>query len=480
MTKIQKTKMSKHEFMTQTPVGKLVVILGIPAIATMLITSVYNMADTFFVGLIGDGTIGTSAVSIVFSYMSILQAIGFFFGHGSGNLISRLLGRQKNEEASVMASVGFFLAFGIGALLLIFGMIFLEPFAKLLQANPDNMEEVKSYLFYILLGSPFIVSSFVLNNQLRFQGSAYYGMVGIGIGAVLNIALDPLFIFTLDMGVGGAGLATSISQIVSFCVLLFMGTRGENIRLRLKNFKPTGAHLVEIVKGGTPSLLRQGLAAVAVMCLNGVAFAISEDNTLVAAMGVSSRIMHFIFSTLLGFGQGFQPLCGYNYGAKRYDRVKAAFWFCIKWCTVVVVVASVLGFIFAPQLASLLNQNEAVYTAAGTALRHQFVVFPLLPFTVLTNMILQNLSRVYGASVLALMRQGAAYIPLLYVMQPFGEFGLFLVQPIADVVAFAVAVPLAVRLLKELTSKQLAVEQEVSDGEMPATGETCLTNDEQM
>lgn len=441
-------KQNKHEFMTQTPIGKLLFTLAVPATITMLITSIYNMADTFFVGKIGDGVIGTSAVSIVFSYMAIMQAIGFFFGHGSGNYISKKLGANDKESANKMAATGFFSAFAVGVVLMVFGLIFLEPFAYLLQANEENLGEVKSYLFYILLGSPFIMSSFVLNNQLRFQGSAYYGMIGIGLGGILNIALDPLLIFVFNMGVGGAGLATSISQIVSFTILLIMGTRGGNIRIRIKNFAPSKHLYLEILKGGTPSLFRQSLSSVSVICLNGVADAVA-GTALVAGMGVAQKIMHFIFSMLLGIGQGFQPVCGYNYGAKRYDRVKKAYWTCVKFCSILTLIVAVLGFIFAKEFASLINSEVA--DIAGVALRYQFVTLIVMPFIVMTNMTLQNLGKVFSASVMALIRQGAAYIPLLYLLQFLGITGVYLTQPIADLVALSLAIPLMIKTLKELT-----------------------------
>ena len=441
-------KQNKHEFMTQTPIGKLLFTLAVPATITMLITSIYNMADTFFVGKIGDGVIGTSAVSIVFSYMAIMQAIGFFFGHGSGNYISKKLGANDKESANKMAATGFFSAFAVGVVLMVFGLIFLEPFAYLLQANEENVGEVKSYLFYILLGSPFIMSSFVLNNQLRFQGSAYYGMIGIGLGGILNIALDPLLIFVFNMGVGGAGLATSISQIVSFTILLIMGTCGGNIRIRIKNFAPSKHLYLEILKGGTPSLFRQSLSSVSVVCLNGVADAVA-GTALVACMGVAQKIMHFIFSMLLGIGQGFQPVCGYNYGAKRYDRVKKAYWTCVRFCSILTLIVAVLGFIFAKEFASLINSEVA--DIAGVALRYQFVTLIVMPFIVMTNMTLQNLGKVFSASVMALIRQGAAYIPLLYLLQFLGITGVYLTQPIADLVALSLAIPLMIKTLKELT-----------------------------
>lgn len=451
---MSKLKANKQAFMTQTKISKLVVILAIPAMISMLITSIYNMADTYFVGLIGDGVVGTSAVSVVFSYMSIMQAMGFFFGHGSGNYISKKLGKGDNKSANEMASVGFFSSFILGLVFLVFGIIFLEPFAKLLQANPENMQDVKSYLFYILLGSPFIMTSFVLNNQLRFQGSAYYGMIGIGVGALLNIALDPLLIFGLNMGVGGAGLATSQSQIVSFLILFIMCNKDGNIKVSFKTFKPSWKKYKQIIIGGTPSFIRQGFASVSVMVLSDVAYAVG-GNELVAGMGVGARIMFFIFSVLLGLGQGFQPICGYNYGAKRYDRVLQAYRFTILSSTLIVVVFSIICFIFAPQFARLINSDPTVYNIAGTSLRFQFVMFISMPFVVATNMMLQNLGRVVGASLLSTIRQGVVYIPALYLFYALsmGQIGVFLAQPIADFIALIVSIPYAIKEVKRLLIK---------------------------
>lgn len=457
----------KHTLMIQTKIPKLVVVLAIPAMLTMLITSIYNMADTYFVGLIGDGSIGTSAVTVVFSYMSIMQALGFFFGHGSGNYISKKLGGQDYKNANEMASVGFYSAFILGAVFLCLGLLLLEPFALLLQANPENLEDVKSYLIYILLGSPFIMSSFVLNNQLRYQGSAYYGMIGIGIGAIINIGLDPLLIFVLDMGVGGAGLATSISQAISFVVLYAMCKKGGNIKISLSNFKPCWEKYKQIILCGTPSLIRQGFASVATMSLNDVAYEIG-GNYLVSGMGVASRIMHFVFSVLLGLGQGFQPICGYNYGAKRYDRVFQAYKFTIISSTVLVSVFSIICFIFAPELASLINNNPEIYSIAGTALRFQFVMLITMPFVVATNMLLQNLGRVFGASALSTIRQGVVYIPILYLFKllALGKLGVFLAQPVADFIALIVSIPLAILEIKDLIAKQKEVQAQKEEKEV--------------
>ena len=455
----------KHAYMTQTPIPKLVVVLGIPAMISMLVTSLYNMADTYFVSQIGDKVTAASAVSVVFSFMAIVQAIGFFFGHGSGNYISRALGNKDLDGANKMASVGFFSALIIGTLLLVFGMIFLEPFAWLLQANSENINEVKDYLFYILMGTPFMIPSFVLNNQLRYQGSAYYGMIGIIVGALVNIGLDFVLIFVCNMGVGGAGLATSISQFISFIILLLMGNRGGNIRIRLKDFKFTFERFKHIFIGGTPSLIRQGLSSVSVMCLNSVAFIVG-GNLLVTSMGVTQKIMHFIFSVLLGLGQGFQPICGYNYGAKRYDRVLQSFYFALFASMGLVAVFSVICFIIAPNVVSLINSEPNVIVMAGTALRYQLVAFILSPFVVMSNMAHQNLGKLFGASLLAMLRQGLAYIPILYLMQAIGTTGIYLVQPLADLVSFIVSIPFTVILIKELKFKQKQIESQMQTNDV--------------
>lgn len=321
------TQEEKVVYMTTEPVNKLVCKMAVPTIISMLITSFYNMADTYFVGKLD--TQSTAAVGVVFSLMALIQALGFFFGHGSGNYISRKLGAKEFEDASKMASIGFFSAFICGGLVLVLGLIFLEPLSVVLGSTKTILPYTKKYLSVILFGAPFMVSSLVLNNQLRFQGSAASAMVGIVSGAVLNIILDPIFIFQCNMGITGAALATVIGQLLGF-LLLWNGTRkGENIHIKWKNFKPALYYYKEIVRGGVPSLCRQGLASIATMCLNHMAGGFGD--AAIAGMSIVSRITMFANSALIGFGQGFQPVCGMNYGAKLYKRVKEGFWFCVKY-----------------------------------------------------------------------------------------------------------------------------------------------------
>ena len=313
---------AKFQELTGRPVGHLVCKMAVPTIISMMVTACYNMVDTYFVGQLHSNS-ATGAVGVVFSLMAVIQAVGFFFGHGSGNYISRQLGRHETADAEKMAATGVTLAFLAGCVILVLGQIFLTPLARLLGSTDTILPYARSYLRIILLGAPYMTASFVLNNQLRFQGSAAYGMVGIAAGAVLNVGLDPLLIFGLNMGVAGAALATILSQLASFCMLLLGCARGGNLRIRLKNVCFRRDLFLEIGKGGLPSLCRQGLASIATICLNRSAGLYGD--AAIAAMSVVSRAMMLAQSALIGFGQGFQPVCGFNYGAGLYHRVKEGF-----------------------------------------------------------------------------------------------------------------------------------------------------------
>lgn len=431
---------------------KLVVKLAIPTVISMLVTAFYNMADTFFIGKITEnGTAATGAVGIVFSYMSLIQAIAFFFGHGSGNYISRALGAQKRESAEKMASVGFFAAFIIGILLLVFGLLFKNPILRFLGATQTIMPEAEKYFFYILLATPFMISCFVINNHMRFQGNAKKAMIGIASGAVLNVVLDPIFIFIFKMGVSGASLATAISQFISFVLLLYLSRQDGGIVIKFKNFKPDFSDFAEITAGGVPSLCRQGLAAITVVFLNR--FAGVYGDSAIAAFSVVSRISHIANSAIIGFGQGFQPVCGFNYGAKEYARVKKAYVFCLKISTVFMTVAGILLFAFAEPVVKIFRDDDMeLIKIAGRTLRYQAACFPLLGVIVMTNMFLQNIRKPVKASILAMSRQGLAFLPALVILSFFfGLTGIELSQSAADVVSFAIAMPFGMAEMKNLT-----------------------------
>lgn len=443
-------RLAKHKMMTESPIERLVVKMAIPTIISMLISSFYNMADTFFVGQIN--TSATAAVGVVFPLMSIIQAVGFFFGQGSGNYISRMLGARDSEDASRMAATGFFSALGLCAILAVAGLTAIAPVVRLLGATPSIQPYAEAYTRYILIGAPFMAASLVLNNQLRLQGNAIYSMVGLTAGAIINIGLDPLLIFVFDMGIAGAALATIISQFISFCLLLYGCTRGGSIAIRLRDFTFKLRLYKEIAKAGVPSLSRQSLASVATIALN-VAAAPYGD-AAIAAMSVVGRVMMFAISALLGFGQGFQPVCGFNYGAKRYDRVIKAFWFCVKVSVVVLVTLGALGLAFAPQIIGAFRDDADVIAIGATALRLNCLVFPLVGWVILCNMLTQNIGRFMSATVLSFSRQGIFFLPLILILPRFiGLPGVQSAQPLADLCSFALALPLGIGVLRDLKRK---------------------------
>ena len=439
---------AKYRQMTEPPVGKLICRLAIPCIISMLVTSFYNMADTYFVGMLKSNA-ATGAVGVVFSMMSVIQAVGFFFGQGSGTHISRELGKKNYSEAAQIASTGFFSALATGTIICVLGEIFLEPLAYLLGSTETILPYTKQYLSVILLGAPWMAASYVLNNQLRFQGSASYAMVGIVSGAVLNIALDPLLIFVCNMGVAGAGLATIISQFVSFCILLIGCSKGSNIRIRVRNFRFRGYYYYMILRGGLPSLARQCLASVATICLNQAARV--HGDAAIAAMSVVQRIMMFGASAMLGFGQGFQPVCGFNYGAKLYHRVKEGFWFCVKGSSIFLLGIGLLGIWLAPNLIGMFRDDPDVIRIGATALRFQCATFCFHSWIVVSNMMMQSIGRTLPATFLSVSRQGLFFIPAVLILSSgFGLLGIQMAQMAADIATMIFAIPMQIHILKTL------------------------------
>lgn len=438
----------KRKYMLETPVKKLVCSLAVPTIFSMLITSFYNIVDTFFVGKIN--TQATAAVGVVFSLMAIIQAVGFFFGHGSGNYISRKLGAGEMEEAEKMSSVGFFSAFIAGIILMAVCLIFVRPLALLLGSTETILPYAVTYLWIILLGAPAMTSSLVLNNQMRFQGSAFYAMIGIVSGAALNMALDPLLIFAFGLGIAGAAMATTISQYLSFILLLIMIRKGGNVQIRFCNFKPNLHYYKEMVRGGMPSLCRQGLASIATICLNFSAGKFGD--AAIAGMSIVSRISMFANSALIGFGQGFQPVCGFNYGAGKYKRVLEAFRFCVKYAFLFLLVVGAAGFVFAPELVALFRKEDMDVIEVGTAaLRYQVVVFPLGSWMVMCNMMLQSIGKGLKASIVASARQGLCFVPLILILPHFfGLVGVEICQAVSDVLTLIISVPIGLSVIREM------------------------------
>ena len=355
-----------------------------------------------------------------------------------------------------MAATGFFSALFTGLLICVFGEIFLTPLAAFLGSSPTILPYAKDYLRVILIGAPWMTASLVLNNQLRFQGNAIYGTIGIASGAVLNIGLDPLLIFVFDLGVAGAAWATIISQFAGFCLLLAGCTRGATLHIHISRVQLKWSYFKLIIQGGLPSLARQSLASVATICLNHAAMPYGD--AAIAAMGVVQRITTFGASAMIGFGQGFQPVCGFNYGAQLYGRVRRAFWFCIRVATAVLLLIAGIGLVYAPQIIALFRDDPAVIEIGAAALRFQCLTFPLNGWIILNNMMLQTIGKAAKATVLAMARQGLFMLPALLILTPvFGLRGIECSQPVADIATFLLAIPMGLSVLREMRVQESAM-----------------------
>ena len=443
-----KKNVNRYEYLTQTPVPQLVCRLAVPTILSMLVTGLYNSADTFFVGRIS--TQATAAVGLVFSVMAMIQALGFFCGQGSGSFLSRLLGAGKKQEAAEAAATGFTLALIIGVIVAVLGNLLAAPLGYALGAGPSTIHDTLIYMRIILIGAPFMIAQFVINNQLRYQGSAAYAMIGLLAGAIINIGLDPLLMFVFDLGVAGAAIATVSGQAISFVVLLIGSMHGENIHLKLSNVRMNRYYLGEIVNSGLPALFRQGLAAVSTLLLNQMAGMMGGD-AAIAGMSVVTRVLMLLSSAMIGFGQGYQPVCGFNYGAGLYARVKEGFYFCVKYGTIFLTAMSALCLAFAPQIVGFFRDDPAVIAVGTVALRAQAVTLPLMAAIVLANMMLQSMGKGLKASITSSSRNGIFFIPLILILPRFfGLFGVEITQACADALSFMLAVPIAVSELKKM------------------------------
>lgn len=441
------TQNEKYQMMTEAPIPQLIGKLSIPTIVSMLITSFYNMADTFFVGRIG--TSATAAIGVAFPVMAVIQAFGFFCGHGSGNSMSRKLGSKDRQAAGELAATGFFGGLILGFILMAVGLLFLTPLSRILGSTDTILPYTKSYLGIILLGAPYMTSQFVLNNQIRFQGNAFYAMIGVATGAVLNIILDPIFIFVLDLGISGAALATVISQFISFLLLLAGVHFSDCIPIRLRNVRFNLLRTREIAAGGLPSLFRQGLGSLSTMLLNIAANPYGD--AAIAAMSIVSRIAMFAMSSLIGFGQGFQPVCGFNYGAGKYDRVKEAFWFCVKISTGALLLLAAAGAFLSGHLIGIFRDDAEVIRIGTVALRFQCATLILNGWIVLNNMMMQTIGKTFYASILAAARQGLFFIPVLLILPRFlGLLGIQSAQAAADLLTFLITTVLYRIVIKDL------------------------------
>ena len=453
------TREERHIYMTETPVKKLILKLAVPTIISMLITSLYNMADTYFVSHIS--TEASAAVGVTYSIMAIIQAIGFTLGMGSGTYVSRLLGMKEYEKAKRTVSTAFFSALIFGIVLCACTLPFLSKFVTLLGAIDSIKPQAVDYAKYILIGAPFMAASFVLNNQLRAQGNALFSMIGIGSGTVLNIFLDPIMIFKMNMGIAGAALATIISQFISFCLLLmFTNLNKSSISIRFKNFRPSFEIYKEILHSGLPSFCRQGLASVSSIILNIAAGPFGAS--ALSALSIVNKYMLFIHAGLIGFCQGFQPVSGFNFGAKRYDRVREAFKFCLIVAILLLSTLGIISIILAPQIMNFFRENDTEVIKTGTlALRLQCLALPLQACTMMSQFLSQSIGFGGRASIVAMGRQGLFLIPLYLILSHFlGLLGLQMSQAISDVLTFIVATIITLSVLKKLKELEATQKEE--------------------
>lgn len=453
------TQEQRYIKMTETPISRLIPSLAIPTIISMLVTSIYNMADTFFVSQIS--TSASAAVGVSYSLMAMIQALGFTLGMGSGNYLSRVLGSRDTEKAERIASTGFYSAIFVGLLFALICLPNLDRVVRLLGATDTIAPYAKDYARYILIAAPVMTGALSMNNLLRFQGLAVYSMIGITTGGILNMILDPIFIFGLDLGISGAALATAISQCISFGILFFQSLlRKDCVHLKPGKITLSLSLYGEILHGGIPSLCRQGVASIATAALNLAANPFGD--AAIAALSIVSRYMMFIGSAMIGFGQGFQPVCGFNFGAKRYDRVLESFWFCVKVSAVFLMTLAVVSFIGAPQIMRVFRKEDLDVIEIGTwAMRFQCLTLPLSAWIVMSNMLTQTIGYGFRASFVAAGRQGLFLIPALFVLPVrFGIRGLQWCQPVADALTFVLGAVIILGILKELKGKAAEADKE--------------------
>ena len=443
------SSVSQYDKMTYTPIPRLILTLSVPTIISMLVTNIYNLVDTAFVGQLG--TSASGAVGVVFGFMSIIQAFGFMFGQGAGSILSRALGRKDQDSASRHASTGFFASLICGALVSIIGFLFLDQIVVILGSTPTIAPYAKTYISYILIAAPFMSSSLTLNNILRYEGHAALGMIGLMTGAVLNMIGDPILMFGCKMEIAGAGLSTALSQLISWGILVFMFVSGKTqtrLSWKLVGWKQPRM-VLNIMATGFPSLLRQGLNSFTTMLLN--LQCAPYGDAAVAAMSIVSRIIFFAFSMVIGIGQGFQPVSGFNYGAGNYDRLRKAYRFTLALSEGVIIVVSAVLILFSGGLIQLFRDDPQVIEIGTRALRLQALSQLVLPVCTTTEMLYQSTGHRAGATALSSLRSGVLFIPVLLLLSLWrGLAGIQEAQPLAILLSVPITLPFIFRFFRNL------------------------------
>ena len=453
MSKHAQSQEQRRNMLLNEPISRIIPKMAVPTIVAFLINSIYSLADTYFVSSLG--TNATAAVSVNASLDQLIMMCGSLLSVGANSYIARLLGEGQDKKASQVLSTSFFTAFGIGALLMIFGNIFILPMVRLLGATPTCEQYSVDYATYVLYAAPFMATSFVMNQCLRSEGSATLSMIGMGFGGILNCILDPIFIFGFDMGVAGASLATAISKWVSFAILIFPYlTRRSLLHLSIRNFYPSKDIITKVVSVGSSSMFRSGLAVVSAILMNTLAGNISDS--VLAAVGVCNKIAMFPFSIILGFAQGFQPVAGFNWGAKRFDRVQESYRFSSKVALWGGVIMAVILIFSADALIVLFAGTDAEMRHIGViCMISQCIALPVHGWVAIVNMLCAGLGNAKGAVTLATARQGTCFIPILYPMAwLLGAYGIATVQAVADVLTILLAIPIIRGMKRKIAQAQ--------------------------
>ena len=434
-----------YQKMTQTPVSRLIVRLGIPTTISMLITSIYNLADTYFVGTLGESQ--QAATGILFTLQAIIQAIAFMLGHGSGSFVSKALADKNRDEATEYVSTAFFTGAIAGLTLSVFGLVFLSPFMRLLGSTETIRPYARDYGMWVLISCPFMVCSLILNNNLRYEGKAFYSMIGLTTGGILNIFGDYLLIRVLDMGVFGAGMSTAISQMISFSILLFFYFRMAQSKISLRAVSRSLSVYAGIVKVGFPSLIRQGLSSVSSGLLNNLTKPYGD--AAIAAMSVVNRYYMLVMCVGLGIGQGFQPVAAFNYQARKYTRVKKGLIFTGTFGFIFVGTLSLISFCFADPIFALFQKSAAAAEIGVPALRYATVGLLFMPLSVPVNMLYQSIRKAGTASFLSILRSGLILIPVVLIsVTLWGRLGIQIAQPLSDAITGLISIPFILHFLK--------------------------------
>ncbi len=459
MPKHAQSQQQRRNMMLNEPISRIIPKMAIPTIVAFLINSIYSLADTYFVSSLG--TNATAAVSVNASLDQLIMMCGSMLAVGANSYIARLLGESNEKKASQVLSTAFFTAMGIGTILMVVGIAFMEPMVRLLGATPTCEKYSIDYATYVLYAAPFMAANFVMNQCLRSEGSATLSMVGMGFGGILNCILDPIFIFTFDMGVAGASLATAISKWVSFGILIFPYlTKRSLLHLSIRNYYPSKDIVTKIVSVGSSSMFRSGLAVVAGIMLNSIAGSISDS--VLAAVGVCNKVMMFPFGIILGFGNGFQPVAGFNWGAKRFDRVRESYRFSARVALIGAIIMGVFVAIFADTFVVLFAGADEEMRAIGTfCMISQCIALPIHAWVAVVNMLCAGLGNAKGALALSTARQGTCFIPIVHAMAwAFGAYGIASVQAVADVLTLVLAVPIIRGMHKKIDAAQAAWESQ--------------------